>query len=115
MQRFKDEGKDILNPIFPSSSSSSAVTEVVAVQEKKEIRKVSMVNPDVKRMIEWKEIEEHTEMDGGKVQPWFVVKGEVYDGTTFLKAHPGGAESITIVAGEDATEDFMAIHSAVSF
>ena len=29
----------------------------------------------------------------------------VYDGTGFLKDHPGGAESITLMAGEDATED----------
>lgn len=39
------------------------------------------------------------------------MKGEVYDGTAFLKEHPGGADSILLVAGEDATEDFMAIHS----
>lgn len=35
----------------------------------------------------------------------------VYDGTGFLTDHPGGGESITLMAGEDATEDFMAIHS----
>ena len=37
--------------------------------------------------------------------------GEVYDGTEYLKDHPGGADSILLVAGDDATEDFMAIHS----
>ena len=47
-----------------------------------------------------------------KEQPWFVVRGEVYDGTPFLTAHPGGPDSIFLVAGEDATEDFLAIHSA---
>ncbi len=40
-----------------------------------------------------------------------MVDGEVYDGTTYLKDHPGGADSILLVAGEDATDDFMAIHS----
>ena len=30
----------------------------------------------------------------------------------FLNDHPGGAESIMLVAGEDATEDFMAIQSS---
>ena len=35
--------------------------------------------------------------------------GEVAD---FFNDHPGGAESIMLVAGEDATEDFMAIQSS---
>ena len=42
---------------------------------------------------------------------WFVVNDKVYDGTPFLKAHPGGAESILISAGMDSTEEFDAIHS----
>lgn len=42
---------------------------------------------------------------------WFVHEGRVYDATPFLEAHPGGADSIVIVAGTDATEDFNAIHS----
>jgi nitrate reductase (NAD(P)H) len=37
---------------------------------------------------------------------------QVYDGTDFLEQHPGGVHSITLVAGEDATEDFIAIHSS---
>jgi len=43
--------------------------------------------------------------------PWFVVNGEVYDGTKFLEGHPGGAQSIISAAGMDATDEFMAIHS----
>lgn len=39
------------------------------------------------------------------------MNGEVYDGTTYLKDHPGGADSILLMAGEDATDDFVAIHS----
>merc|ERR1719326_2093316 len=42
---------------------------------------------------------------------WIVVKGAVYDATKYLESHPGGAQSITMVAGTDATEDFEAIHS----
>ena len=30
--------------------------------------------------------------------------------TKYLELHPGGAEYITINAGDDATEDFEAIH-----
>lgn len=37
---------------------------------------------------------------------------QVYDATEYLNEHPGGPQSITLVAGDDATEDFMAIHSS---
>ncbi|GMH49941.1 hypothetical protein TrLO_g5049 [Triparma laevis f. longispina] len=42
---------------------------------------------------------------------WIVVEGKVYDCTPYLEDHPGGADSIMINAGCDATEDFQAIHS----
>lgn len=42
---------------------------------------------------------------------WIIVKDRVYDATEYLELHPGGADSIIINAGEDATEDFVAIHS----
>ncbi|KAG9063306.1 hypothetical protein KI688_004192 [Linnemannia hyalina] len=42
---------------------------------------------------------------------WIIHDGKVYDCTKFLKEHPGGADSITMNAGEDCTEDFDAIHS----
>jgi len=43
---------------------------------------------------------------------WIVVKDRVYDCTEYLELHPGGADSIIINAGEDSTEDFVAIHSS---
>ncbi|KAG0230860.1 hypothetical protein BGW41_002379 [Actinomortierella wolfii] len=43
---------------------------------------------------------------------WIIYNGKVYDCTKFLQEHPGGADSITMNAGEDCTEDFDAIHSA---
>jgi nitrate reductase (NAD(P)H) len=66
-----------------------------------------MTKPDVDRKITLEELEAQP-----KDAPWFVVRGEVYDGTGFLKEHPGGADSILLVAGEDASEDFINIHSA---
>lgn len=42
---------------------------------------------------------------------WIVVRDKVYDCTPFLKEHPGGASSILMAAGTDATEDMEAIHS----
>lgn len=43
---------------------------------------------------------------------WIVVNDKVYDCTEYLELHPGGADSILINAGEDSTEDFVAIHSS---
>lgn len=42
---------------------------------------------------------------------WIVVDGKVYDTTSYLDEHPGGAASILTSAGKDATEMFNAIHS----
>lgn len=53
------------------------------------------------------EVAQHTSHDSA----WFVVNDKVYDATPFLKAHPGGAESIMISTGMDSTEEFDAIHS----
>ena len=42
---------------------------------------------------------------------WIAVDGVVYDTNPYLAEHPGGASSITMNAGTDATEEFTAIHS----
>uniref|UniRef100_A0A286R227 Nitrate reductase [NADH] n=1 Tax=Ulva prolifera TaxID=3117 RepID=NIA_ULVPR len=52
-------------------------------------------------------LEQHVE----EASVWFAYKGKVYDGTKFLDDHPGGADSILMAGGEDATEDFDAVHS----
>ncbi|KAJ3253214.1 hypothetical protein HK103_000802 [Boothiomyces macroporosus] len=41
---------------------------------------------------------------------WVIISGKVYDLSKFIKVHPGGKKAILIVAGQDATEDFEAIH-----
>lgn len=53
------------------------------------------------------EVEEHNSEDSA----WVIIDDRVYDATPYLEDHPGGAESIIMNAGADATEDFMAIHS----
>jgi len=35
---------------------------------------------------------------------WIILFDEVYDLTSFLADHPGGCESILLLAGKDATE-----------
>lgn len=54
------------------------------------------------------------EGDGKAV--WFAHHGKVYDVTEYLQSgdHPGGADSILAVAGEDATDVFDAVHSSVA-
>ena len=122
MQRVKDEGQDPSKPTFSYGASSQDPSERV---NRSPAVTVSMTNPAVKRSITVEELQAHNTKD----RPWFVVDGEVgftfnyltttkcwgsqvYDGTDFLEKHPGGENSITLVAGQDATEDFIAIHSS---
>jgi nitrate reductase (NAD(P)H) len=60
-----------------------------------------------KQYVTMEMLEEHQEEDS----VWFAYKNQVYDGTPFLNDHPGGADSILMVGGLDATEDFDAVHS----
>lgn len=53
------------------------------------------------------EIQKHTSED----DLWIIINDKVYDCTEYLELHPGGIESITMNGGQDATEDFVAIHS----
>ena len=77
------------------------VKEETSAPAKTEIKKGE------KRLITTEEVNKHnTEHDA-----WIVVKNKVYDCTEYLELHPGGADSILINAGEDSTEDFVAIHS----
>ncbi|KAJ2993538.1 hypothetical protein NUW58_g1809 [Xylaria curta] len=38
---------------------------------------------------------------------WMVIHGQVYNVTSYLQDHPGGAEVLVDVAGQDASEDFQ--------
>mmetsp|Transcript_16545 Transcript_16545/g.21890 ORF Transcript_16545/g.21890 Transcript_16545/m.21890 type:complete len:969 (-) Transcript_16545:142-3048(-) len=53
------------------------------------------------------EVAKHTT----KEDCWFVYDGKVFDSTSFMDDHPGGADSILLTAGEDATEEFDSLHS----
>jgi nitrate reductase (NAD(P)H) len=60
------------------------------------------------RQIKLSEVRKHQKEDSC----WIIVRNKVYDCTPFLDDHPGGADSILINGGVDATEEFDAIHSA---
>ena len=72
---------------------------------KKDVKEVPMTKEGLKNPLTIDELRKHDKAES----PWFVVNGEVYDGTKFLEAHPGGAQSIISAAGLDATDEFMAI------
>ena len=69
---------------------------------------MSVKGADGKRRITMAEVEQHA----SDTDAWIVVKDKVYDCTPFLDKHPGGSASITMNAGTDCTEDFVAVHSA---
>ncbi|CAE7189663.1 unnamed protein product [Rhizoctonia solani] len=105
MQRMKEAGRSVTGPTFGPASVGENQFSFKGLQPPvPEV--ISMKNPDVKRMITVAELKAQP-----KEQPWFVVDGEVYDGTGYLADHPGGADSIILAAGQDASEDFFAIHS----
>ena len=60
-----------------------------------------------KKMISMSEVEKHDSED----DCWIVVEGKVYNVSKFLDEHPGGPGVITEVAGTDATEPYVHIHS----
>ena len=41
---------------------------------------------------------------------WSVIKGEVYDLTSFIAQHPGGEGNILIICGKDGTDAFSNQH-----
>ena len=66
-----------------------------------------MIKEGLKNPITIDELRKHDKDE----HPWFVINGEVYDGTAFMAEHPGGAQSIISAAGLDSSEEFVAIHS----
>jgi len=47
----------------------------------------------------WDEISKHT----GSTDKWIVIEGLVYDVSTWMKRHPGGAKIISHFGGQDTT------------
>ena len=101
MERVKKAGGNLTNGYWGEKLEGETQEEVV-VEPPKEIK---MTREGVDREITIDELRKHD----GEERPWFVVNGEVYDGTAFLKEHPGGAQSIVSAAGLDSTDEFMAI------
>ncbi len=101
MERVKKAGGNLTNGFWGEALSGE---EPNAAGEE-DVKEVKMTKDNIGRIITLEELKQHESDD----EPWFVVKGEVYDGKGFLKDHPGGAQSIISAAAQDATDEFMAI------
>ncbi|KAF1811577.1 nitrate reductase-like protein [Eremomyces bilateralis CBS 781.70] len=104
MERVKKEGGNLVNGFWGERMGSVVDEEQVMPEIKEDIK---MTKDGIDRIIEIDELRKHDTEE----EPWFVVDGEVYNGTAFLKDHPGGAQSIISAAGLDSTDEFVAIHS----
>jgi nitrate reductase (NAD(P)H) len=101
MEKVKKVGGNLTNGYWGERWGDEEVTE--AVEE--EAPAIKMTKDGLEKVITLAELREHDKEDS----PWFVVNGEVYDGTAFLEGHPGGASSITSAAALDSSDEFMAI------
>lgn len=104
MERVKKAGGDLINGYWGENIIGGDEQEPVLEDE----TKVKLTNDEVTATISLDDLREHDKYES----PWFVLHGEVYDGTAYLKDHPGGAQSIISVAATDATDEFMAIRKS---
>ena len=103
MERVKKAGGNLTNGFWGERLEGEE--DIVASEE--QVKEVPMTREGLKNLITIDELRKHDNQD----QPWFVVNGEVYDGTDYMAEHPGGAQSITSAASVDSSEEFLAIHS----
>ena len=114
MDRVKSEGGDFLDGNWGENdgagfgrSDSTRRKPVVDT----DLQLIS--NPEkMKVIITKEEFDKHGKnILDSNLNPWFLVKGLVFDGSSFLDDPPGGAEALLGVTGADATDQFMSIHS----
>ena len=101
MERVKKAGGNLSNGFWGEKLEGEEA--VVPLDE--QAKEVPMTKAGLKNSITIDDLRKH---DNEK-NPWFVVNGEVYDGTPFMSEHPGGAQSIVSAAGLDSSDEFMAI------
>lgn len=105
MENVKQAGGDLANGHWGEQVGGEKTEDLIL-----ETKDVSMIKKGLKRLITMDELREHD----NDQDPWFVITGEVYQGSSFLKEHPGGAQSIVGVAGLDASDEFLAIREYLS-
>jgi nitrate reductase (NAD(P)H) len=99
MEQVKKDGGDLVNGYWGKRHGGISTIEALIAEE------IDMKAKGLNNIIGIEEMRKHNSAK----EPWFVVNGEVYDGTRFLDDHPGGAQSIISAACTDASEEFLAI------
>lgn len=97
-------------PLYEGGLGFKGWREDISAPEEDSKAKGEPVKEGSRKTFAMDEIAQHDNEDSC----WFVHDGKVYDATPFLEEHPGGAESILAVAGEDATVEFDSVHSVES-
>lgn len=103
MERVKKAGGNLSNGYWGERFGDEPIEVIEEV-----VKEIKMTKDGLKNIITIDELRKHDKEDS----PWFVVNGEVYDGTPFLEGHPGGAQSIISAAALDSTDEFMAIRES---
>lgn len=104
MEQVKKTGGNLANGFWGEKSEGKPL-------EERPVEEINMKKDGLNNTIELEELRQHDSPG----EPWFVVNGEVYNGTKFLESHPGGAQSIISAAGRDASEEFLAIRKFILF
>lgn len=99
MERVKKAGGDLTNGNWGERAEGEEPVEPEPVQE------INMKKDGLNKEISLQELQSQS----AKGVPWFIVNGEVYNGTAFLEGHPGGAQSIISSAGLDVSDEFLEI------
>lgn len=99
MERVKKAGGDLTNGNWGERQEGEEPVVPEPVQE------INMKKDGLNKEISLHQLQSQN----AKGISWFVVNGEVYDGTGFLEGHPGGAQSIISSAGLDVSDDFNEI------
>lgn len=99
MERVKKAGGDLMNGNWGELVEGEEPVVPESVPE------INMKKDGLNREISLQKLQSHI----AQGEPWFVVDGEVYDGTAFLEGHPGGAQSIISSAGLDVSDEFLEI------
>lgn len=105
MEKVKQDGGDLANGHWGERIGAENTGTVML-----ETKDVPMTKKGLKTLISIDELRKHDNDE----DPWFIINGEVYQGASFLKEHPGGAQSIVNVAGLDASDEFLAIRECSS-
>lgn len=102
MERVKNEGGDLANGYWGQRFNGMAAIMPAVTEE------IDMTAKGLNNVISIEELRKHSTAE----DLWFVVNGEVYEGTKFLEGHPGGVQSIISAACTDVSEEFLAIRKS---